>query len=481
MRQLLKLKLNHSALWIMATKSVSMLLIILSAMPFLAAPDAHAGNGLDVGWALVGTHQCGGTGTWTNRSPGSALMCDSNGCTCTYYEPVRTVSFRTTGSGFSVTPSGPIAVSGCTGSVDLSCCGTATSVGDNYSPLIATWSPAFQDGSTTNSSNIHIKGIPSMVTAEPFGSSLNFGSVRVGGTTSNQSFQVCNYNSFSVTVNSISINDNNFSVVSGVNTVIPPVISQWEPSCQSITVNFTPQTTGNFNAIIQVNTTAQNPTYSCSGIGTPGPAITTSSSGNGTITPSTTVNLGGSITITMTPSTEYTLNKLTDNGTEVYAHTGTSGTYTYTLNNVTVDHTLNASFKNSYTITASVTGSGGTVSPSTVTTSYGVMGQSFTLTPQTGYTLDKLLDNGQDVSSSTTVNYSNKTFTYYLSFSNITQNHTIQAIYKVGDFPPPPANPVPAISLPVAIFLIAGLSSVLYWRARKTKNGTTSINDSDIA
>jgi hypothetical protein len=244
-------------------------------------------------------------------------------------------------------------------------------------------------------------------------------------------------------------------------------MSQWEPSCQSITINFSPLTTGNFNANIQVNTTAQNPTYTCSGIGTPGPAITTSSSGNGTITPSTTVNLGGSITITMTPSTGYTLDTLTDNGTVVTAHTGTSGTYTYTLTNITIDHTLNASFKNSYTITASVTGSGGTVSPSTVTTSYGVMGQSFTLTPQTGYTLDKLLDNGQDITSATTINYSSKTFNYYISFSNISQNHAIQASFKVGDFPPPPANAVPAISPPVIFILVAGFSCLMLWKSRK--------------
>jgi len=233
--------------------------------------------------------------------------------------------------------------------------------------------------------------------------------------------------------------------------------------------------TGNLNGTINVTTTGGNTTYPCSGTGMPGPLITTSTSGNGTITPSTNVNYGGSITITMTPFSGYTLDTLTDNGNNVTASQGSSGTYTYILNNVTVNHTLIASFKYIYTITASVTGTGGSISPTSVTTYYGGS-QTFTLTPQSGYILDKLIDNGVDVTSSTTINYSNKTYGYRVNFNNITQDHSIQASYKIGTFPPPPANAVPAISMPVYISMVAGLGGYMFWLGRRRRKDITSDN-----
>jgi len=71
-------------------------------------------------------------------------------------------------------------------------------------------------------------------------------------------------------------------------------------------------------------------------------------SGNGTITSSSsTVDYGGSVTFTMTPSAGYTLWKLTDNGADVTSlavWNARQGVYTYTITDVTSNHTVDATF-----------------------------------------------------------------------------------------------------------------------------------------
>jgi hypothetical protein len=57
-----------------------------------------------------------------------------------------------------------------------------------------------------------------------------------------------------------------------------------------------------------------------------------------------TVHYGGSVTFTMTANSGYTLSNLTDNGTTANATANPDGTYTYSLNNVTANHTVVATF-----------------------------------------------------------------------------------------------------------------------------------------
>jgi subtilase family serine protease len=67
--------------------------------------------------------------------------------------------------------------------------------------------------------------------------------------------------------------------------------------------------------------------------------------GSGTITDSSgSVSYGGSVTFTMIPASGYTLSGLTDNGVAVTPTQGPSGTFTYTVTDVTADHTVNATF-----------------------------------------------------------------------------------------------------------------------------------------
>jgi subtilase family serine protease len=69
------------------------------------------------------------------------------------------------------------------------------------------------------------------------------------------------------------------------------------------------------------------------------------SDGNGSITTaSSSVDYGTTVSFTITPDTGYTLSGLTDNGVAVTAVENTMGTLTYTINNISTDHTVQASF-----------------------------------------------------------------------------------------------------------------------------------------
>lgn len=343
----------------------------------------------------------------------------------------------------------------------MNVCVTANYNGDYNGYVNASVSPPFESGSTIDSSAIHIKGIPAYITAEPFNSTLSFGNIQLGANKI-MSFNVCNYNTSSITISNISIDNSNFIVNSGINSVISA------NSCVPVGIKFAPQITSACNGNININTTGGNVIYTCTGAGIPGPDINTSSTGNGTITQSTNVNYGDSFTVTMTPLTGYTLDSLIDNGHVVGAHV--DGSYfTYTLSNIIVSHSLVANFKKAYTISASVIGNGGTISPSSVTTSYYAQtGQNFTLTPQPGYILDTLIDNGADVTPFVTTNYTDHTYSYYEYFFNITQDHIIQASYKTGTISPP--NPVPAISPKLIYILIVGISGYMFWMKRKRRH-----------
>jgi hypothetical protein len=73
--------------------------------------------------------------------------------------------------------------------------------------------------------------------------------------------------------------------------------------------------------------------------------ITAVGSGNGSITDSSgSVSYGGSVTFTITPAVGYALSGLTDNGVAVSPTQGPSGTFTYTITDVTTNHTVDATF-----------------------------------------------------------------------------------------------------------------------------------------
>jgi len=282
------------------------------------------------------------------------------------------------------------------------------------------------------------------VTAEPLGSSLNFGSAEVGQIVI-QTFSVCNYNSFSVTINSISINNNNFTVASGVNAVIPPVQDQYTPSCSSVGINFNPQTTGNMNATIQINTTAQNLTYTCSGNGTPGSTVTPSAGTNGSISPGTpqSVAYNGTASFTVTPNSGYTIASVTGCG-------GTLSGNTYTTGPITANCTVSATFASNYNIVTPSAGTNGSISPNTPQSVAYNRTTSFTVTPNSGYYASVTGCSGT---------LSGNTYTT----GPITGDCTVSATFSSGSS----ATQGPAFSIPGGILLVVVGLGIILWRRRK--------------
>lgn len=185
----------------------------------------------DFGVVQTGSKKCMSV-SWTNDSGGETI-CDSNGCYQTPL-PTRNVSFSASNdySYLTISPSSST-VPGY-GTVNLSVCTTPSVAGDYYDSLTATVSPAFDGGGTTDSTSVHLKALSTLVTAEPLGGSLIFDTTQVGNTESKY-FNVCNYNTYSVTIASISINDSDFTVASGQNSTISP-----NGTCVPVWINFTP-------------------------------------------------------------------------------------------------------------------------------------------------------------------------------------------------------------------------------------------------
>jgi hypothetical protein len=142
--------------------------------------------------------------------------------------------------------------------------------------------------------------------------------------------------------------------------------------------------------------------------------VTPSAKANGSISPNApqTVNYNDTTTFTVTPDTGYSAVMSGTCG-------GTLVGNTYTTSPVTANCTVVASFAvNTYTITAS-TGTGGSISPSgPVVVNYGDS-QTFTITPDTGFSVDVVLVDG--------VSQVPVPFSY--TFSNVTANHTIAATF----------------------------------------------------
>jgi alpha-tubulin suppressor-like RCC1 family protein len=198
--------------------------------------------------------------------------------------------------------------------------------------------------------------------------------------------------------------------------------------------------------------------------------VTSVSSGNGSITPSSTVvNYNGEIPFNITPNSGYTLDKLLDNGVDVTSSAvlSTPTTFAYNLNNIRANHALQVSFKTGemkLTVT-SVSSGNGTITPSsTVVYHNGFV--PFIITPNSGYTLDKLLDNGVDVTSSAVLS-TPTTFAYDLMY--IRKNHALQASFRTGEIPIPDDAEIPLMPPPALLFWLTCMGGIGYRQIKKRK------------
>jgi len=151
--------------------------------------------------------------------------------------------------------------------------------------------------------------------------------------------------------------------------------------------------------------------------------ITPISATGGTISPATvqSVSAGGSKTFTITANSCYTITDVIIDST---THLGAKiSPYSYTFSNVQENHTIKPIFTiKTYTLTAT-TGFGGTISPSGATTVTCGADQTFTITPNIGYTIaDVMVDGSSEGAIST------------YTFTDVTGDHTIEALFT--DIPP---------------------------------------------
>jgi alpha-tubulin suppressor-like RCC1 family protein len=146
--------------------------------------------------------------------------------------------------------------------------------------------------------------------------------------------------------------------------------------------------------------------------------ITATSDLNGSISPSGAIEVasGANQTFVITPKLGYVIDKLKVGGTVV------PSVLTHTFTGVTSASTIDVTFKLiAYSITTSVVGGNGTISPS-VTPDFGT-NVDITLTPNTNYVVSSVTVDGILISP-----YQFNTYT----FSSISQSHTISVTYALG-------------------------------------------------
>jgi hypothetical protein len=150
--------------------------------------------------------------------------------------------------------------------------------------------------------------------------------------------------------------------------------------------------------------------------------ITASAGTGGAISPAGAVSVssGAGKSFAITPSTNYRISSVLVDGASVGAITS------YTFSNVTANHTISASFtantanptSTTYTITSSA-GTGGSISPSGAVSAIKGTSKTFTIRPNAGYRISRVLVDGRSVGRVS--NY---------TFSNVTANHSVSAQFR---------------------------------------------------
>ena len=96
--------------------------------------------------------------------------------------------------------------------------------------------------------------------------------------------------------------------------------------------------------------------------------------------------------------------------------------YTYTLKNIQADHTIVATFEKTSATEYSITSScdtGGSISPEGTTTVTSGSSKTYSITPESGYSISTVVVDGKNVGAVDTY-----------TFPNVTANHTISATFK---------------------------------------------------
>jgi len=194
---------------------------------------------------------------------------------------------------------------------------------------------------------------------------------------------------------------------------------------------FNPLTTVRYYRIVAQNTVgygAEFPTMTVQSVSASrvvGPSfnITASAGANGSITPTgvVTVGRGGSQTFTIAPNASYRIATVLVDGVNNAAAV-TSGTFTFS--NVLAAPTISATFSASAATITATSGANGSVTPPGVQTVANGGNQTYTITPNAGYSRATVLVDG--------VNNAGAVSTGTFAFLNVTANHTISATFTAN-------------------------------------------------
>jgi len=133
--------------------------------------------------------------------------------------------------------------------------------------------------------------------------------------------------------------------------------------------------------------------------------ITATAGANGTITGPATVQGGANATYTITPAAGYKVASLTVDGQPQPLWTS------YTFYNVSADHTISATFEQDVTYTVTATAyNGGTITPSGAVQVSKGGSQTFTITPNAGYRIGRVLVNGKNMGAISSYTFTNVTY-----------------------------------------------------------------------
>ena len=154
-------------------------------------------------------------------------------------------------------------------------------------------------------------------------------------------------------------------------------------------------------------------------------SLSASAGSGGSISPSGSFfqTRGGSQSFTITPASGYTISDVKVDGVSVGAVSS------YTFSSLAASHTISATFSaqssgsgtaTSYTINTTA-GSGGTISPQGAVSVKSGANQTFTITPATGYSIANVQVDGSSVGAVGSY-----------TFSNVTTNHTISAVFAAS-------------------------------------------------
>jgi hypothetical protein len=228
---------------------------------------------------------------------------------------------------------------------------------------------------------------------------------------------------------SISPTSTNFTVSGGTGSV--SVTTQagcpWTASSGAVWMTITSGSSGTGNGTVNYSISSNTGSSRTSGSTIAGRVFTVTQSGattytitatagtGGSISPSGSVSVaqGGSQTFSIAANTGYQISSVMVDGVSQGAISS------YSFSNVTAAHTISATFAvRTYAITASA-GTGGTISPTgAVSLNHGA-NQTFTITPNTGYTVSNVVVDGSSVGAVTTY-----------TFSNVMAAHTINATFS---------------------------------------------------